>query len=70
MCSIPNPWVQNSGVRMAWQATRYPKGAAVLLTALGRTSPTRYTEPQAHVNLTVPAPEDAGDSSAGTNLPT
>ena len=40
-------------------ATRYPKGAAVLLTALGRTTTVGYSEPAAHVNLTVP-PADSG----------
>jgi hypothetical protein len=40
-------------------ATRYPKGAAVLLTALGRTTPAGFSEPAAHVNLTVP-PTDNG----------
>lgn len=40
-------------------ATRYPKGAAVLLTALGRTTPAGFSEPAAHVNLTV-SPTDTG----------
>ena len=40
-------------------ATRYPKGAAVLLTALGRTTPMGFFEPAAHVNLTV-RPADSG----------
>lgn len=40
-------------------ATRYPKGAAVLLTALGRTTPAGFSEPPAHVNLTV-SPTDTG----------
>ena len=40
-------------------ATRYPKGVAVLLTALGRTTAAGYSEPAAHVNLTVP-PTDNG----------
>jgi hypothetical protein len=49
-------------------ATRYPHGAAVLLTALGRTlpDPIGWSEPAAHVNLTIPpATPAASDAAAG-----
>ena len=50
-------------------ATRFPNGSAVLLTSLGRTTPSRYTEPEAHVNLTIPPPDDADNADSPASVP-
>ena len=57
----------NKGLAPFVIATRYPGGAAVLLTALGRTQPDPigWVEPKAHVNLTVPAASASAKPSGG-----
>ena len=45
-------------------ATRYPKGAAVLLTALGRTTPVGWSEPAADIELAIPSVDVAEAAAA------
>ena len=54
-------------------ATRYPGGKAILLTALGRTlpDPIGWSDPQAHINLTIPAASTSGTDAqvSGISMP-
>lgn len=45
-------------------ATRYPQGRAILLTSMGRTQIDGWSEPAAHVNLTIPGVDHPLEAAA------